>query len=127
MFDAVLEHVNFTVTDPARTAAMLDDIFGWKIRWQGGAIYDGLSIHVGGDNSYVAIYAKGTPDKSRENSYATRGGLNHIGIVVDDLEAVEKRVKSAGFEPHSHGNYEPGRRFYFHDHDDIEFEVICYD
>ena len=36
-------------------------------------------------------------------------------------------VKDAGFEPHSHGDYEPGKRFYFDDENGIEFEVVSYD
>ena len=31
-----------------------------------------------------------------------------------------------GYEPFSHADYEPGRRFYFLDRDGIEFEVISY-
>lgn len=46
--------------------------------------------------------------------------------VVDDLDATEKKVAAAGFEPHSHADYEPGRHFYFHDDDGIEFEVVSY-
>jgi len=38
---ARLEHVNYTVTDPQATAAMLDRVFGWKIRWQGDSIHNG--------------------------------------------------------------------------------------
>ena len=29
---AKLEHVNYTVSDIDRTAAMLDTLFGWKLR-----------------------------------------------------------------------------------------------
>jgi len=46
--------------------------------------------------------------------------------VVDDLDSVEDRVKAAGFTTGNHGDYEPGRRFYFHDADGIEFEVVSY-
>jgi hypothetical protein len=52
--------------------------------------------------------------------------LNHIGVVVEDLNAAEARVIAAGFMPRSHTDYEPGKRFYFDDHDGIEFEVISY-
>ena len=41
MTQANLEHVNLTVSDPAKTAAMLEAIFGWKIRWKGDSIYGG--------------------------------------------------------------------------------------
>ena len=32
MSEAVLEHVNITVSDPARTAALMEKLFGWKVR-----------------------------------------------------------------------------------------------
>ena len=54
----------------------------------------------------------GTPAEPGD-SYTTRGGLNHLGITVDDLDATEARVTAAGFVPRSHADYEPGRRFYF--------------
>jgi glyoxylase I family protein len=126
MSQGVLEHVNFTVTDPEKTAERLCDLFGWKIRWKGAAKYDGFTVHVGSDDSYLAIYAKGTPGDPAEETYFTRGGLNHIGVVVDDLDVVEARVKAMGYAPHSHADYEPGRRFYFDDEDGIEFEVVSY-
>jgi hypothetical protein len=54
-------------------------------------------------------------------------GLNHIGVVVYDLDATEAHVKSLGLKTHSHGDYEPGRRFYFDTPHDVEIEVISYD
>jgi catechol 2,3-dioxygenase-like lactoylglutathione lyase family enzyme len=127
MDNAFLEHVNVTVSNPEETARRLCDLFGWHIRWQGEAIHGGQTVHVGSDGSYIAVYSRGTPPEPGAESYSTRGGLNHIGIVVADLDAVEARVKSAGYEPHSHADYEPGRRFYFHDDDGIEFEVVSYE
>ena len=55
-----------------------------------------------------------------------KSGLNHVGVVVDDLEATEQAVIAAGLEPFNHGNYEPGRRFYFLDGDGVEYEVVSY-
>lgn len=127
MTTATLEHVNFTVSDPQATAKRLCDLFGWHIRWQGAAIHGGKTVHVGNDANYLAIYSTGN-SKMQEpgKSYQTRGGLNHIGVVVEDLDAIEAKVKAAGYTPHSHANYEPGRRFYFNDDDGIEFEVVSY-
>lgn len=122
----MLEHVNVTVSDPQRTAAMLGDLFGWHIRWQGKSGMGGDTVHVGTDDAYIAVYSTGASREPKSESYRIRGGLNHIGIVVDDLDEVERRVEKAGYRPHSHGDYEPGRRFYFHDHDGIEFEVVSY-
>lgn len=126
MAAAILEHTNFSVSDPHETADLLCKLFGWKIRWQGDAIAGGYTIHVGGKNSYVAVYAQANMRKALPNDYKTVGGMNHIGVVVDDLDAVEAKVLDAGFETTNHGDYEPGRRFYFHDHDGIEFEVVSY-
>ncbi|WP_417804769.1 VOC family protein [Thalassospira lucentensis] len=49
---------------------------------------------------------------------------NHVAIAVDDLDATEQRIKAAGIETFNHANDDPGRRFYFRDGDDIEFEVV---
>jgi catechol 2,3-dioxygenase-like lactoylglutathione lyase family enzyme len=126
---AELEHVNVTVPDPKVTAAMLMDLFGWHVRWEGPSMEGtGYTVHVGSETSYVALYTG--PEEQvvpkSDASYITRGGLNHLGVVVDDLEAVEAKVKALGLETHSHADYEPGKRFYFHDPDGVEIEVICY-
>lgn len=126
---AQLEHVNITVSDPKKTAAMLRDLFGWHTRWEGAAKNAGYTVHVGSDESYVAVYSGSDPAQTlpkADASYQMRGGLNHIGVVVDDLDVTEAKVKALGFVPTSHADYEPGRRFYFHDADGIEFEVISY-
>ena len=126
MAQATLEHVNITVSDPERTVKRLCDIYDWKIRWEGEAIDNGYTFHVGSDDCYLAIYSKGKSMDPQHESYITRGGLNHIAIVVDDLDGTEKRVLSAGYETFSHADYEPGRRFYYRDEDNIEFEVVSY-
>ena len=121
-----LEHVNYTASDPKKTAEMLCLLFGWKIRWEGEAIDGGYTYHVGSDQSYVAVYAGKSVKESSQSSYTRVGGLNHIAVVVEDLEEIEQRIVNAGLEVHSHGDYEPGRRFYFNDHDGIEYEVVSY-
>ncbi len=122
-----IEHVNVTVADPERTAAMLVDLFGWSIRWKGESKLGGHTIHVGqpgtGDD-YLAIYT--TPERPEATARSTDlGGLNHIGLVVDDLNQAERRIVAAGYQTYSHGDYIPGRRFYFDVHG-IEFEIISY-
>lgn len=124
---AHLEHVNFTVPDADRTAAMLGELFGWKIRWAGDMPGWGRSVHVGTDDEYVAIFSPAEGAKVADINKQRVGHLNHVGIVVSDLDVVEKRVKDAGYKPHSHGDYEPGKRFYFDDENGIEFEVVSYD
>ncbi len=126
MNGAALEHVNFTVSDPVKTANRLCGLFGWKIRWQGEAKDGGLSVHVGTDDDYLAVYSPAEATKKGPSSYTTAGGLNHVGVVVDDLDGVEKKVLAAGYKTMNHADYDPGRRFYFRDDDNIEFEVVSY-
>lgn len=125
---AYLEHVNLTVQDPIKTAQVLCDLFGWHIRWQGEAINGGLTVHVGTDDLYLAVYTGpgGTSQRVDGDSYSLRGGLNHVGIVVDDLDATEHAVKAKGYTTHSHQDYEPGRRFYFREENGVEIEVVSY-
>jgi catechol 2,3-dioxygenase-like lactoylglutathione lyase family enzyme len=118
-----IEHVNVTVSDPDRTAALMERLFGWKVRWRGPALNDGLTVHVGNGDHYLALY---TPGDGREHRFPKGQPLNHVGIEVDDIEATEQKVIEAGLTPFSHGDYDPGRRFYFLDPDGTEYEVVSY-
>jgi catechol 2,3-dioxygenase-like lactoylglutathione lyase family enzyme len=125
MTKTLVEHVNVTVRDPARTASVLEKIFGWHERWRGPARAGGTTIHVGSEDHYVALYTDPKATYS-DQDFAKGAPLNHIGIVVDDLDRVESRVIEAGLAPFNHANYAPGRRFYFFDPDGIEYEVVSY-
>jgi catechol 2,3-dioxygenase-like lactoylglutathione lyase family enzyme len=118
-----LEHINITVSDIERSAALLERLMGWRIRWRGPSQLGGETIHVGGARDYIAVYTKGAPLADR---FAKGQPMNHVGLVVDDLDAAEAVVVAAGLEPFNHADYEPGRRFYFFDWDGIEFEMVSY-
>lgn len=126
MKQSFLEHINVTVSDPEATAKRLCELFGWTIRWKGQSVLGGETYHVGGDESYLAIYKSPKKTEQISNTYQTLGGLNHVGIVVEDIDEIEQRVIKMGFQPNSHGDYEPGRRFYFKDNDKIDFEIVSY-
>lgn len=121
---AQLEHVNLTVGDADRSAALMARLLDWRVRWAGPAMSGGRSVHVGTDRQYLALYS----GKDGDGALAWRKGmpLNHVAILVEDLDATEQRVLEAGLAPFSHGDYEPGRRFYFFDPDGIEYEVVSY-
>lgn len=119
-----VEHVNVTVTDPRKSAEILGRIFDWHIRWEGPSKMDGHTVHVGTDESYLALYTPGDPGPAHARTDVAE--MNHIGVVVDDLDDIERRVIGEGYTPHSHMTYDPGRRFYFDDRDGVEFEVVSY-
>jgi len=117
-----IEHVNLTVTDIDRSAALFENLLGWRRRWRGEAANGGETIHVGEERTYLALYT------DRQDHAGQRKGrpLNQVGLEVDDLGAAERVVAEAGLEPFGHGDYQPGRRFYFFDWDGIEFEIVSY-
>ena len=119
---AALEHVNVTTSSAEETAGLMCEVFGWRIRWQGPAKLGGHSIHVGSDGSYVALY---TPPEDLKQAPGA-GQPNHVGVLVRDLDAIEIKIRVAGYQPYAHADYEPGRRFYFRDKGGVEFEVVSY-
>ncbi|MDW3219650.1 MAG: VOC family protein [Acidimicrobiales bacterium] len=121
----MLEHANVTVTDPTASAAMLERVFDWHVRWEGPSMLGGRTVHVGTDTHYVALYTPPEPPEPMADADRL-GGLQHLGILVDDLDLIETRVRAEGIEPYSFMTYDPGRRFYFNDHDGVEYEVVSY-
>lgn len=121
---ARLEHINITVSDIAASARLFEDIFGWSVRWSGQAAGGGSTIHVGTQGQYVAVYQP--PGARQPRAFSKSQPLNHLCLQVDDLAATEARVIAFGLVPVNHGDYEPGRRFYFYDDNGIEFEVVSY-
>jgi catechol 2,3-dioxygenase-like lactoylglutathione lyase family enzyme len=121
-----LEHVNLVVTDPRRTADLLERVFDWHTRCSGPAMLDGSFIHVGSDDTYIALYTRPeVVDEPYSHGY-DRPAMAHIGILVDDLDNIAQRVATEGIETFSHDEVPPGRRFYFVDHDGLCYEVASY-
>lgn len=118
-----IEHVNLTVSDIARSSAFFERLLGWRQRWRGAAMKGGETIHVGEEHAYLALYT----DRCDHSGQKKGRPMNHVGLMVDDLDAAEQVVIAEGFEPWGHDHYEPGRRFYFYDWDGIEFEVVSYE
>ncbi|MEP5937436.1 MAG: VOC family protein [Erythrobacter sp.] len=117
-----IEHANLTVTNPARSAELFKQLCGWHERWSGNAQNGGETIHVGSETTYLALYT----NDSASGGYSKGQPLNHVGLLVDDLDGAEKVVIASGLKPFGHDDYEPGERFYFYDWDGIEFEVVSY-
>ena len=122
---AKLEHTNLTVADPDALAQRLCQLFDWQIRWSGPALDNGYTVHVGGPDTYLALYRPPSQQTSDLN-HLVIGNLNHIGIEVDDLDQTEQRMLDAGLKPFKHADYDPGKRFYVMVDDNLELECISY-
>ena len=125
MKHAYLEHANITVKNPEELAALFCRLFAWKIRWEGGSVSNGRSIHVGNDDSYIALYTHENLEKTYPRNHLAINNMNHLGIVVTDIDELERKVKEEGYEPINHADYDPGKRFYFLI-DQLEIEIISY-
>ncbi len=125
MKPAYLEHANLTVKDPDELAALFCRLFDWKIRWAGEALNNGRTVHVGSEDSYLALYTHENATETRSRNPSVINNLNHLGFVVSDIDEIELKVKEEGYEPINHADYDPGRRFYFMI-DELEIEVVDY-
>jgi catechol 2,3-dioxygenase-like lactoylglutathione lyase family enzyme len=120
----LLEHVNLTVSDLDRSTAFYCDLLDLRVRWKG-PIGDGLEgAHVGADHHYLALFQAAQEGKVALD-YA-RPGLNHVGFVVDDLDAARGRAERLGATVHHEASYDPGRRIYLLDPDGHEVELVEY-
>ncbi|MFB0610920.1 VOC family protein [Aurantiacibacter poecillastricola] len=124
MSEARIEHVNLTVSNLDRSIALFEALCGWHLRIRDQHSVRGEFAHVGGDDTYLALWSDG----SDHSGQAKGKPMNHVGIEVQDLEAAERVVVEAGLEPFNQGRYDPGPHgFYFFDWDGIEFEVVSYE
>lgn len=119
-----LEHVNLTVSDVERSAAFYSDLLGFHVRWKGETVAGSPAAHVGDDRCYLALF-QSTDETDAPNNYEVVG-LNHLGFVVDDLDATLERLHALGVQEHFMPEYDPGRRAYFMDPDGIEVELVEY-
>ncbi|WP_108791555.1 VOC family protein [Erythrobacter sp. Alg231-14] len=129
MPNGTIEHANLTVTNPERSAELLKRMLGWEERWRGQSALGGDTVHIGlpgNGAAYIALYTNDDVRADKGRRYAKGQPLNHVGLLVDDLDGAEKIVNAAGLSPFGHDDYEPGRRFYFFDWDGIEFEIVSY-
>src|SRR5690242_16670815 len=70
-----IEHVNLTVSDIERSAALFENLLGWRQRWRGEAQGGGETIHVGETDTYLALYT----DRLDHAGQVKGRPLNHVG------------------------------------------------
>ena len=122
-----LEHANLNVNDAdAITRFITTALPGYRVR---GAGTDGPGgrpwRHVGDDDNYLALTQVGSA--SSHAPYDQEPGLNHLGFEVDDVDALETRLRKAGFEPNLREDAHPARRrIYFHDPEGNDWEFVQY-
>lgn len=120
-----LEHINLTVNDLDRSIRFYQHLLGLDLRWQGETSAGEPAAHLGGTTSYLALFQAAKPEVLAAPDYG-RTGLNHFGVLVEDLPACRDRLVELGIQPHFEPEYQPGQRLYFYDPDGIEVELVSY-
>src|SRR5260221_1141085 len=123
-----LEHSNLVVRDIDATIRFLRAAFPeFRIR------FDGLDprglrwVHIGTDDTYIALTQSTVDPKQRWRHYAGIPGVNHLAYEVDDVGALRERLRSAGYQDSTVPNRHPYRkRIYFYDPDGNDWEFIQY-
>ena len=126
---AYLEHVNITAIDVDEAIRFLQTAMpDWKIRADVSNEESNCKrwVHIGTETSYIAIEDRGVTEKGPHEPYV-HPGINHLGFVVDDVDAISKRLTDAGYAEGLSSPDNPNRkRIYFFDRDGNEYEFIEY-
>lgn len=121
-----LEHANLSVTDvDATTRFITTALPELVVRGEGMDSAGRPWRHVGNHDFYVAL--QGVPHNPGRPPYADSVGVNHLGWEVEDVSALEARMREAGFDPNMHADAHPARRrVYFYDPDGNDWEFVEY-
>jgi len=125
-----LEHANVTVKNlDAIVSFITTAVPEFEIRGEGETVYEkGVQkwLHLGTDSSYIALVE--APHDSEDPAQGVpEPGLNHLGVVLDDADSAQLRLRKAGYkegpivEPHPYR-----KRIYFDDPDGNEWEFVEY-
>lgn len=126
---AYLEHANITVPDIDAAVAFLRVVEpAFTVRYDERPKHSYRWAHIGSDRCYIALQAPHFDSRPSDPRQPYKNfGVNHLGWVVDDLDAVVGRLEAQGYRqgipvaPHPHR-----KRAYYHDASGFEWEIIEY-
>lgn len=119
-----IEHANISVSDLNTSVDFYRRLLGAELRWRGLTDAGQQAAHVGGENTYLALFEAPESDRATANYMAV--GFNHLGFEVDGLDVYRQRLKEMDVPLKGEESYKPGRRMYFYDPDGIEIELVEY-
>lgn len=119
------EHVNLSCHDLEATKNFYQSIFpDWYVRIEG--VSDGTRwLHLGDDRFYLGLTEN--PQQKRVHRIYEDIGVNHIGLVITDGEAIKSRLQKSGIEYYTMTAAETKHRIYVTDPDGNEVELVEYE
>ena len=94
-----LEHANLLVNDIDGMIRFLQTAFPeFRIRREGTTGEHGRWIHIGTDDTYIALNEAWKDTAEQWVPYDGKPGLNHLGYEVEDVEALQARMRAAGYK-----------------------------
>jgi catechol 2,3-dioxygenase-like lactoylglutathione lyase family enzyme len=123
-----LEHANLTVCDIEGMIRFLQTAFPeFRVRGEGISQAGDRWVHVGTDETYIALSQARAEPNTRFKPYGGAPGVNHLAYVVDDVEALRSRLAAAGYKDSTPPNAHPYRtRQYFYDSEGNDWEFVQY-
>lgn len=123
-----LEHANLVVRDIDGMIRFLRTAFpGFRVRREGTGWQGDRWVHLGTDDTYIALNSARKDPAEPWVPYDGKPGLNHLGYEVEDVEALRTRMVAAGYLDSSVPNRHPHRkRVYFHDAEGNDWEFVEY-
>ena len=123
-----LEHANLCVHDIDAVVRFLRTAFpDFQMRIDTTDPDGSRWVHVGTNETYIALNQAKQGEARRGTPYKGRPGLNHLAYEVDDVEALRARLRAAGYRDSTVPNAHPYRkRIYFHDPEGNDWEFVQY-
>ena len=124
-----LEHANITVQNIDKAIQFLNIVApDFVIRKDESKEGTYRWAHIGNDSFYIALQEPHLQNKQSEGSipYENRG-VNHLALIVSDLDKIEQQLIAAGYQKSIDTPQEKYRkRIYYFDNDGFEWELIEY-
>ncbi len=123
-----MEHANLCVRDVDGMIRFLQTAFPeFRIRGEGTGNGGVRWVHVGTDDTYIALSQSRMETRGPWTPYQGFPGVNHVAYEVDDAEALRARMLSAGYRDSTPPNGHPHRRrVYFYDPEGNDWEFVQY-
>jgi len=118
------EHINLACKDIELSQKFYQTLFpGWYVRAEG--VYNGSRwMHFGNDQFYLTL--NDYSEQNRVHQPYESIGINHVGFVIQDGEAMQKLLDKEGIEYYTLTAPETKHRIYVNDPDGNEIELVEY-